>query len=197
MSISNDPASGQNQQTSGEPENNQQPENQVSYDSHRKLLGEKKKVQDELNTLRAEKEAREQKELEATGQHEEVIKKLREQLADTEAKHKTTTEKVAYDKFSSQVSRVAKEMGCVDTRTLNEVMTQAQMAGVQLDDKLNANGEDLTRLIEEMKQDRPALFGTSKVNHTAFTGNTGFKKPEPKGLHDMSKEELIASLKIL
>lgn len=64
----------------------------VSYDTHRRLLDEKKRVQAELEQLRQEKQSREQKELEAKGEYQKLLEQERAARAELEAKLKASEE---------------------------------------------------------------------------------------------------------
>lgn len=81
-----DPASG-----GDEPQNKPIPNEglPVSYETHRKLLGEKKKLHEETEVLRAEKKSREEKELREKGEYEALLKRKDDELA------KTNSEKFA------------------------------------------------------------------------------------------------------
>lgn len=178
-------------------------EDMVSYESHRKLLGEKKdlsakraKELEELTALREWKSDQELKKKEEDGDYKEVISSLREELKDTKTKMGETTKKVAFDKFSDQIKNAAKQSGCVDAETLVSLLTKEQMASVQTDDKLNANKDDLSRLLGDLKEARPYMFDGNNINHTAVNIG-GFKKKEAKTVNEMSKDELITNLRSL
>jgi len=187
----NQVASGDKQQVSDSVDNNQTQDKTVSYESHRKLLGEKKAAQDRLRELEAFKASVEEAKAIEEGNHTKVIESLREQLAKEKEEKGKITKTVAYEKFSSQVGKVAKELGCVDEATLMMFMDKERQASIQLDDKLNANKDDLLRVVNEIKEQKPFLFGSQTVNHTPVTMG-GFKKPVEKTIADMSKEEIKA-----
>ena len=165
----------------------------VSFDTHRKLLGEKKSLQAKLDEATTWRKDQEQAKQIQDGNHQEVITSLREDLKKERTTNLETTQKVAFDKFSNQVSAVAKDLGCVDTSTLTSLMTKEQMASVQIDDRLNANSDDLTRLVAEMKEARPYMFGGQTINHSPVSGASFNNKP--KMLNDMSKDDIVGQLK--
>jgi len=170
-------------------------DNMVSYDSHRTLLGEKKKLQAERNELRQWKEEQELTALEAKGKDKEVIAALREKLKESDEKFQSTTKKVAFDKFAGQAREVAVELGCTDVESLMLYMNKERMASIQTDDRLNANKDDLKRVIEEIKMQKNNLFSGNNINHTPVT-MAGFKKEEPKTINEMSKDELLAQIRL-
>lgn len=83
--TTNQNASGEPENTSGDPEK-KDPET-VRYETHRKLLGEKKEVQEqnrklqaELERIRAEQEEKENKELEAQGNFKKLLEQAQGEL---------------------------------------------------------------------------------------------------------------------
>lgn len=73
-SESNGSNAGGNESNEQNTSDTQQPvKDSVSYDTHRRLLDEKKKAQAELNLLRAEKAERERSELESKGEYQKII----------------------------------------------------------------------------------------------------------------------------
>ena len=174
-----------------EPQNNS-----VSYESHRKLLSEKKAIQKEAEELRVWRKEQELNKMQESGQKDEVIEALRKEIADRDEKFKSTTEKVAFDKFESQCVAMARDLNCDDTETLMMYMNKERMASIEIDDRLNANKDDLKRVIEEIKGLKPKLFEANSVNHNPITG-VGFKKPEQKSVGDMSKDDIVTALRNL
>ena len=179
---------------SGDPVVKQKTEDTVPYASHLKLLAQRKTDQEELNTLKDWKKEQEQKKQEEDGNYKDVITSLREELATVKTETSETKKKIAFSKFSSQIADVAKESGCVDTETLIALLNKKQMASVQVDDDMNANKEDMARLVGELKESKPYMFGATNVNHTPLNVG-GFKKTEVKTVAAMTKEEIAAQLR--
>lgn len=175
----------------------------VSYETYEKLLKQRKNDQkknsailEELEELREFQKSTQLQKQQEEGNFLEVIDGLRNDNKQLKQKIKETTEKVAFDKFSAQVKAVAKESGCVDTDTFMRLLSKDQMASVQMDDRMNANTEDIERLVSQFKENKPYMFGSHSVNHTPVNMG-GFKKSEPKQVADMSKDEIVAALKQL
>ena len=70
----------------GSVETQQEVKNTVAYDTHRRLLDEKKKLQQQFEVLAAEKADRERKELEAKGEYQKIIELERQKKAEAESK---------------------------------------------------------------------------------------------------------------
>ncbi len=71
------------------------PKQTVSYDTHRKLLDEKKRLQTERDALTAEKADRERKDAEAKGDYQKLLDQERAALADERKKREGTEAKLA------------------------------------------------------------------------------------------------------
>lgn len=87
MSQDNSSSSGANGSASGSDEINPNESKQVSYDSHRKLLGEKKKLQEEfltvksqLDELMSERKQREEAELTKKGEYQKLLAAREDEL---------------------------------------------------------------------------------------------------------------------
>lgn len=76
--TTNDP-SGVNPSASGA--NDQKKEDVVAYETHRKLLAEKKKLQEEFETLKAKESEREKQELEKQGNYQKLLEQERAEKA--------------------------------------------------------------------------------------------------------------------
>ena len=189
MSEDQTAVSNSDHQASGDDVNSKASDT-VSYESHQKLLSQHKNQRARLQELEEFKKNMELKAEEEKGNLTGVIETLRNELREERERVKKTTEKIAFDKFSSQVKSVAKEHGCVDTDGLMKLLSKEQIASVQVDDKLNANTDDIQRLIGQFKEKKSYMFGSRPVNHTPVNLGGGFRKEEPKPLKGMTKEEI-------
>lgn len=192
MEVQDNVTSGNNQpEASGKVENEQG--NQVSYDSYRKLLGEKKAVQEKLRELEDFKSAMELEKKERLGQHEEVINSLREENKRLKNENTLTKQNFAYSKFEDQVKSFAVKEGCVNPDKLLRLMTKEQIKAVEITDNFEANKDDLKRLMTTLKEEH-ADIGLFKATSANFTPVTGTSKPEKKSLAEMSKDEILNQL---
>lgn len=94
--MSDKPDSGSESQdlsAGGEESTEQQRKDQVNYETHRRLLDEKKKVQRERDELLAEKEARSRKELEEKGEVQKLLELERKKAEEASAKLRDYEEK--------------------------------------------------------------------------------------------------------
>lgn len=77
---------GTGNQSNVSPETPPETRNQVAYETHRRLLDEKKKLQEKFEVLDAEKKQREQAELLAKGEYQKIIEIERQKKAEAEGK---------------------------------------------------------------------------------------------------------------
>ena len=167
---------------------------EVSYDSYRKLLGEKKKVQSELVALREKVETFEHEKLSSEGRKEEVIQSLRDQLSETKNALRETKQTFAWNSVESQIKQAAVNAGCVAPDKLVRLMGQEELKSLDITDDFRVNSDDLNSLIARAKKDHEdiGLFGKKKVN---VNDVQGVNKIKSKKIEEMSTEELVAKLK--
>jgi|CXWL01.1.fsa_nt_gi DNA repair exonuclease SbcCD ATPase subunit len=150
-------ASGENQeatQTQSAQEN--KTKDVVAYDTYRKILSEKKKLEEkfssiesELNTLRDEK-------LGAEGKKDELIESLKKKELAAQGRVKELVGSFAYSKLVDSISVEAAKQGCSNVDAflkLVEFPTEA----VDAEDGFRVNGDAIKMAIEKVKKDYPEL----------------------------------------
>lgn len=166
------------------------PTNQVSYDTHRKLLGEKKKATERLAALEAELTELREGKMQDEGKKDELIDSLRKRVSEYESKYKKAHADFAYKSVSSQIEREALKAGCVDTEAL---LSLSDLSTLEVDDNYSVNTDDIMRMIDEAKERRGYLF--SKPGPKVVDGVPA--KPElsnKKGIEGKSIDELARML---
>lgn len=170
-------------------ENVQSTKDNVAYETHRKLLGEKKKQQSELSELRETLQKLEQDKLLSEGKKDELIVALRKQ--NTEEKEGRITDQNNFAKSSiiGKFEAMAKEAGCTDPDLL--------MSAIDIDDLQDALNDDYSldlakvqKVIEDAKTRKPVLF--QKQVGKIRDGVPNAISPQAKqNLDDMSQDELM------
>lgn len=170
-------------------------EDSVSYESHRKLLIEKKNLQARFQKLESELEGFKQSDLEAKGKQTELIESLRNQLSETKKESQEIRSKFAWNTLRSQIEREAINQGCINTNAFVKLMSKDDFNSIEVDDNFNVNSDDLKRIVEKNKADYKdiGLFKKEKVNVNDISTNE--TKAPPKPLTELSKDELIQLLK--
>jgi predicted RNase H-like nuclease (RuvC/YqgF family) len=169
----------------------------VSYDSHKKLLGEKKALQTKFEHMQTEIESHRQDKLSAEGKKDDVITSLRKQLDDKSKEAKELKNNFAWNTIQGQIKNEASAQGCVNPNKLIKLLSKYQIGGIEIDDEFNVNVTDLTKLISDAKKEHSdiGLFSERKINVSDVQGKA--PKPKTKGFDDMTQEELTEELKKL
>ena len=171
-----DPASGKDQT-----------KDSVSYDSHLKLLNEKKKAQQDLADTKAKLEEYEQAKLEAEGKLQQALENQKK-IAQAEKEKGIKIFKTASEKaIRSQFLRKAEALGCVDA---DMAMKACDFSELQLTEDFEFDDKQLDSKIQELTKSKPYLF---KKEFTLPPDVTpGGQTPANKSINDLSIDELKA-----
>lgn len=164
---------------------------QVSYDTHRKLLGEKKKLQADFEAAKAELDKKSQSEMEQKGEEKKLIDSLRKQLAEESKKNLDVKTNYTMKSLEASLAAEGARQGCQDNDVLIKLI---DMNTVEINDDFTVNAEDLQRAVAEVAKKKAYLFQKKvagvrdvipAVDKAALNGNT--KKP----FNQMNKDELL------
>ena len=172
--------------TDANPEDEQK--DKVSYDTYKKLLGEKKKRDAELSELSKKLKSFEEKELEQTGKHSELIDSLRSQLkekeetlsklqGDLEAREK----REAWNTVSSQIKEAALKEGCINPDKLLKLFDKNDLKALEVVEEsgsVKVHSDDLKRLMEKARKENDFLFKKSVTNIADVTPKVTKEKPK-------------------
>lgn len=169
----------------------------VSYESHKKLLGEKKGLQTKFEAMQAELNSFRDDKLSAEGKKDDVINSLREQLNISQKESKELKSNFAWNTVKTQIKNEASVKGCVNPNKLIKLLSKEEISGIEIDDNFNVNAQDLSKLIENAKKEHSdiGLFSAKIINVNDVTGKQKDFKPKQKSYDDMTDEELEAELK--
>jgi hypothetical protein len=163
--MSNEPKdpSGMPDQQAGGGDNGdgQQQKDSVSYDSHKKLLGEKKKIQAAHEEALKRLQSLEQEKLEAEGKKDELLSNYRKQIEELEGKYKSAVGNFAFSSVSGKFTEEALKQGCVDTEILLAV---ADLKSLDYDDNFQPDLSQIKMMVEEFKKNKPHLFQKAAPN---------------------------------
>jgi hypothetical protein len=162
----------------------------VSYESHRKLLGEKKARDAQLAEMQEKLKIYEQNQAEAEGRKDDVIKALREELSGVKTELTKTKTSYAYTTIEGQIKAAAAREGCVNPDKLVRLLGEDALKGIDVDDRFQVNKEDLQRIVAKAKEENSdiGLFKSKTVNINDMPSSNNIAPS--KGLHEMSKAEL-------
>lgn len=169
-------------------DNGEQIAKSVSFASHQKLLGEKKKAQTELESLRVRLEEIESEKLQTQGKYKEHAESLQKKLQETQAKerslHKVYSEKVIRQQFASE----AMKMGCVDPE---DAFKLCDLAGVEVTDDFEFEADSLKSALSDLQKKKPYLFKKEVSAPKDSPPSNRINKPSGA---ELTKDELYAEL---
>lgn len=194
----NEKVSDQTAQASGEPVN-QETKDSVAYETHRKLLGEKKALQAQHAEAQARLEALEQERLSSEGKKDELIQKLQKATLEKEDKLKKVVGAFQYRAVSNKFVEKAKAEGCLKPEKL---MALADLSAIEVDveNDFAVSDESVTSIIENLKKEVPFFFQKADVKIHDTTPNSKIdtsKKDFTSKLSEMSRDDLLKLVKTL
>jgi hypothetical protein len=153
-------------QPSGQPDNassmdqNNNPENTnasgikntVAYESHKKLLAEKKNLQSRFEDLEKKFNNINEEKLSSEGKKDELLEAYKKQIADKD----DLINNFAYTSVSKDVKLKAQAMGCVDTDALIKLIDLTAFNNISND--LSIDSDEANVMLEDSKKRYPYLF---------------------------------------
>jgi hypothetical protein len=128
----------------------------VSYDTHRQLLDEKKKVQAELDRLLEEKKSREQKELEEKGEYKKLLEQERQAREAAEGKLKTFDEQ---EKGRRKMAAILSAAGGTIEDKWFDLVANTALDLVAIDPDTGAVDKmSVTKAVEKLKTSYPEII---------------------------------------
>jgi hypothetical protein len=174
---------------------NDKVQDQVAYDTYSRVLGEKKRTASENADLKAQLDAYKQNELEAKGQHTEVITSLRQQLSEEKAARTKSEKTFAWNSVVGQIKSEAVKQGCINGDKFVKLLGQDQLAGIEVGDDYKVNSEDMARIIADgIKENSDIGLFTKKTVNINNVNATGVSKSAPKTMDQMTVAEIEAEL---
>jgi hypothetical protein len=182
--------SGQSDSASGE----NQSKDSVSYDSHLKLLNEKKKAQQDFTETRLKLEEYEQAKLEAEGKLQEALDNAKK-IASSEREKGIKIFKTASEKaIRSQFLRLADSLGCVDS---DLAMKSCDFSSLELTEDFEFDPKQVEAQLQKLTKDKPYLFKKDfklppdvTPNGNSATGDMSLKDMKPDQLKQLLATKL-------
>ena len=186
-----------NQQAGGQA--GEETKNVVSYETHARLLGQRKKDAEKTKALETELEDFRINKASSEGKKDDVIEALRKQLAEVRDDYDLKTKAYAKTTVKGQIKSALLKKGCISPDKALRLMEREDLNSIELDENFAVNGEDLTRVIDKFQkenEDLPLFNKVSGVSDLTPTNNVEYKE-KPKAFSEMSKEELLNEAKNL
>lgn len=154
------------------------PKKTVEYDTHRRLLDEKKKVQAELDQLRAEKNARESKELESKGEYQKLLELERKAREEAEGKLKTFDQQ---EKGRRKMAAILGSAGGTIDEKWYQFVADAVLDDVAIDpDSGKIDQMSVTKAVEKLRTSYPEIIkgkgGPGLPNNAPGAGSAAANK---------------------
>jgi hypothetical protein len=169
-----------------------QDQKQVSYDSYSKVLGEKKKIQSDMEGMRTKLAEYEQAKLEAEGNLKQALENQKKLTLDSQNQLKEVFSHVTNKVLKQKVYSEAEKIGCVDPETLYKIL---DFEGVEFTKEFDLVNETvLSNKIQELAKNKPFMFKKDvKMPNDLTPGNQGNVIPQ-KPISKMSAAEQRALL---
>lgn len=182
---------GADQQASGDADVKDQATKQsVSYESHQKLLGEKKKMAEKLAEFESKLKLIEDEKLESQGKLKELNDNLKKQLSEKDMKLKSVFNEFAHKTVKSKFEAEAAKLGCIKPDALYKLV---DMNNVEITDDFGINEEQFKQMMVEAQKEHSYLF--KKEVGTVKDGTPSAGKPDANtGLKGKSIDELARML---
>lgn len=163
-----------------------QEKNHVSIESHRRLLGEKKRAAQEARELKEKLAAYEQEKLELEGKKDEALSSWKKKAEAFEAELKQTKQVFAKNAIDSQIKSFAQEQGCVNPDALMKLFGKDVYKSLDVSDNYEVEKESLSRVIEDAKKEfsNLNLFGKKEMKVHDVAGKNKIK---PQTTEDLLK----------
>ena len=167
--------------------------NQVAYETYRKTLGEAKKAKNEVEEMRKRLGTLEEQKLEAEGNKDELITKLRDENNKLTDKLSGAVHNFAKSKIESAIIAEATKLGCQDANLLIRAYSD-DVNGIDFDEKFSPDQDQVRALVDKIRGEKKFLFSKSApqtANHQIKTHDG--KLGEKKSLSKMKDDDLMTA----
>jgi hypothetical protein len=178
---------GQEDSASGE---SAKTKDSVSFDSHQKLLKEKKSLLSKYSELENQvAQLRQEKDM-AEGNKDKVIEELKKQNQQIKSEYEKTKQSYTWSTLTGEIKREAMKNGCKDPDKLLRLMSDDDLRALEIGENFSVDPGSLKEIIEKNKKENHFLFESSPK--AVAIGTPGKKPPvEPdKDIKSMTLDEL-------
>jgi hypothetical protein len=199
MSKANGSGGTDDQNASGENQDNDNKETKetkdsVSFESHKKLLAEKKKVQSDKEALEKKLADLETEKLQTSGKKDEAIEALKKENLKLQSQITDIFGNFATKTVKQTLEAEAAKMGCLDPAVLMKI---ADLDGLEVNkEDFSVDSEQVQKVLGEVATKHPYLF---KAGGPKFNDGLPKNKKEQKVeiTSAMKEEDILAEWKRL
>ena len=158
----------------------------VAYETHKRLLGEKKKLQAMYDELKVANNKSNEEKLAAEGKKDELLEAYKKRISEMEGK----VNEFAYSSVSNAVRLKAKDMGCVDDDALVKLI---DLSTLSVGEGFTVDTEEVKTMLENLKKEKSYLFKpvNPNVNNSMPNANPNLEGGKVD-FSKMTKDELVA-----
>jgi hypothetical protein len=162
----------------------------VSFDSHQKLLKEKKSLLSKYAELESQVAQLSQEKDMAEGNKDKVIEELKKQNQQIKSEFEKTKQSYTWSTLTGEIKREAMKNGCKDPDKLLRLMSDEDLRSLEIGENFSIDPGSLREIIEKNKKENHFLFESSPKS--AIPGNPGKKPPveSDKDIKSMTLDEL-------
>jgi hypothetical protein len=151
----------------------------VSYDSHQKLLKEKKLEATKRKELEDAVKRLSQEKLEAEGNKDKVLEALKKELGEMKETFSKKEKFYAWNTVSGKIIQEALKQGCKNPDKLIRLLDDSDLSSIEVGEDFSVDTDALSLLVEKGKKENPFLFdSTNKIAAAGTPSRTPVKAKE-------------------
>lgn len=182
----------------GNPDASGKKDDVVAYETYQKTVAAEKNAKAERDKLKAELEAIKQRDLEASGKHQELIENLRQQVKEKDDRLKNTESTFYAVQVQSQLKNAALKHGCEHPEKLLKLIDGKDYERLEFDKStMSLNSQDVEILMDKLKKENEFIFkkGSARVVDGSPAANAGRANDKPKSIADIKSRLKEISVK--
>jgi hypothetical protein len=158
-----------------------------------KILGEKKKLQENFNQLKAKLDQIEQENLQKSGEHQKLAEKYKSELETERANAQALKKSIVQSNVKGALKEKAKESGL--SMEFEDFTKLVNFSEINVDEETGeVVTQDVDKVVTGMKTKYPYLFKKEVITPNNLPTNPN-KAGEQKALHELSDAELAELLR--
>ena len=170
----------------------------LSYDTYKRTVGEAKKYKHQLTEAQEKLKLYEQKEMEAAGQHADLIAALRAENSKLKLDVEERDQVYQWSKRSESLKNELTRAGCIKSDHLLRLIDESVLNEIEIDDNFNPVSDDVKRVVENFKGDPDYgyLFKSQKASVDTVNPTSKIEKEGSTPLNKIPLEERIKMLNL-
>ena len=124
---------------------------ELSYDTYKRTVGEAKKYKSQVQEMQERLKTYEEREMEAKGQHQDLIQALRDENAKLKSGIRERDEVYTWSKRREALTSAAYQLGCSKPEHLLKLMDVEKLNEIEVKEDFTPVMDDIHRVVEEYK----------------------------------------------